>query len=194
TDRQAARGMLPHLRTKFTTITLVWADGGYSGHVRRIHRHPLRTVGSIILPSVTPTWPRAERSSRHSLTALTAPQTAGVQQVGERQPAMLWLTESGLPMEYASWTKVFERASARCAAAGLEVFATPKMLRHSMALRMLISLHNALDSTTPCTHSATTAAPTTSSVLIKPTPSTRSSAAPLLKQPEGRGMWNRERG
>ncbi|MFD3622723.1 integrase [Streptomyces sp. NPDC058676] len=61
------------------------------------------------------------------------------------EPAMLWLTESGLPMEYASWTKVFERASDRCAAAGLEVFATPKMLRHSMALRMLISLHNAMD-------------------------------------------------
>ncbi|MFB8776304.1 integrase [Streptomyces broussonetiae] len=61
------------------------------------------------------------------------------------EPAMLWLSESGLPFEYTSWTKVFERASDRCAALGLEVFATPKMLRHSMALRMLISLHNALD-------------------------------------------------
>nr|WP_107912362.1 hypothetical protein [Streptomyces chartreusis] len=46
---------------------------------------------------------------------------------------MLWLTESGLPMEYTSWTKVFE------------IFATPTMLRHSMALRMLTSLHHTLD-------------------------------------------------
>ncbi|MFB8290202.1 site-specific integrase [Kitasatospora purpeofusca] len=61
------------------------------------------------------------------------------------EPAMLWLTESGLPLEHATWTKVFERASTRCARLGLEVFATPKMLRHSMALRMLIALHNALD-------------------------------------------------
>lgn len=61
------------------------------------------------------------------------------------EPATLWLTESGLPLKYTSWTKVFERASDRCAAAGLDVFATPKMLRHSMALRTLIALHNAMD-------------------------------------------------
>ncbi|MDQ0605075.1 transposase [Streptomyces canus] len=28
TDRQAARAMLPVLRTRFRKITLVWADGG----------------------------------------------------------------------------------------------------------------------------------------------------------------------
>ncbi|WP_374117037.1 transposase [Streptomyces sp. MNU76] len=28
TDRQAARVMLPRLRTRFRKITLVWADGG----------------------------------------------------------------------------------------------------------------------------------------------------------------------
>lgn len=33
TDRQAARGMLPCLRTRFPKITLVWADSGYSGRV-----------------------------------------------------------------------------------------------------------------------------------------------------------------
>lgn len=38
-----------------------------------------------------------------------------------------------------------ERASERCERAGLKVYATPKMLRHSMALRVLVSLHHALD-------------------------------------------------
>ncbi|WP_234025270.1 transposase [Streptomyces sp. MspMP-M5] len=33
TDRQAARIMLPCLRTRFRKITLVWADGGYSGRL-----------------------------------------------------------------------------------------------------------------------------------------------------------------
>ncbi|WP_369243648.1 IS5 family transposase [Streptomyces sp. R41] len=31
TDRQAARVMLPRLRTRFRKISLVWADGGYTG-------------------------------------------------------------------------------------------------------------------------------------------------------------------
>lgn len=61
------------------------------------------------------------------------------------EPAMLWLAENGMPFSYRSWTKVFERASARCEALGLGVFATPHMLRHSMALRVLVALHNALD-------------------------------------------------
>ncbi|MFF8934753.1 hypothetical protein ACF08O_08510 [Streptomyces paradoxus] len=52
------------------------------------------------------------------------------------EPAMLWLTETGMPMAYRSWTKVFERASERCERAGLKMYATPKMLRHSMALRL----------------------------------------------------------
>ncbi|KOG52054.1 hypothetical protein ADK76_33385 [Streptomyces griseoflavus] len=61
------------------------------------------------------------------------------------EPAMLWLTESGMPLAYKSWTKIFERASDRCKAAGLTVFATPHMLRHSMALRALLHLMRALD-------------------------------------------------
>lgn len=64
---------------------------------------------------------------------------------GGVEPAMLWLTESGMPMAHTSWSKVFDRADERCKAAGLSVFATPHMLRHSMALRMLVSLHFALD-------------------------------------------------
>jgi transposase len=33
TDREAARAMLPVLRTRFRKITLVWADGGYTGRI-----------------------------------------------------------------------------------------------------------------------------------------------------------------
>lgn len=33
TDRQAARAMLPVLRTRFREITLVWADGGHTGRL-----------------------------------------------------------------------------------------------------------------------------------------------------------------
>ncbi|WP_420706472.1 transposase [Streptomyces sp. MspMP-M5] len=33
TDRQAAHVMLPRLRSRFRTITLVWADGGYTGRL-----------------------------------------------------------------------------------------------------------------------------------------------------------------
>jgi site-specific recombinase XerD len=61
------------------------------------------------------------------------------------EPLALWLTETGMPMRYRGWSKVFERASDRCRQLGLEVFATPHMLRHSMALRSLVSLHHALD-------------------------------------------------
>ncbi|MFE9258592.1 site-specific integrase [Streptomyces sp. NPDC006879] len=61
------------------------------------------------------------------------------------EPAALWLTESGFPMNYRDWTKIFGRASDRCESLGVGVAATPHMLRHSMALRTLLSLHNALD-------------------------------------------------
>lgn len=61
------------------------------------------------------------------------------------EPLALWLTETGMPMRYRCWSKVFERANDRCCALGLEVFASPHMLRHSMALRMLVSLNYALD-------------------------------------------------
>ncbi|MGP3937926.1 hypothetical protein [Nonomuraea sp. KM88] len=61
------------------------------------------------------------------------------------EPLALWLTETGMPLRYRGWSKVFERASDRCRELGLTVFATPHMLRHSMALRSLVSLHHALD-------------------------------------------------
>ena len=61
------------------------------------------------------------------------------------EPLAVWLSEAGMPMRYRGWSKVFARASDRCRELGLEVFATPHMLRHSMALRSLVSLHHALD-------------------------------------------------
>lgn len=42
TDRQAARGMLPLLRTRFPKIGLVWADGGYAGRLVAWAREKLR--------------------------------------------------------------------------------------------------------------------------------------------------------
>ncbi|MBO0874090.1 MAG: hypothetical protein J2P19_11925 [Pseudonocardia sp.] len=61
------------------------------------------------------------------------------------EPLALWLSEAGMPLRYRGWSKVFERASDRCRELGLQVFASPHMLRHSMALRSLVSLHHALD-------------------------------------------------
>jgi integrase len=61
------------------------------------------------------------------------------------EPLMLWLTEAGMPMRYRSWNRVFARGSDRCGRLGLGVYATPHMLRHSAALRMLVALHHALD-------------------------------------------------
>ncbi|MEV0131435.1 site-specific integrase [Dactylosporangium sp. NPDC050688] len=82
-----------------------------------------------------------------SLNALTDRDRLNLFTDGEDglEPLAVWLTEAGMPMRYRGWSKVFERASDRCRALGLEVFATPHMLRHSMALRMLVSLHHALD-------------------------------------------------
>lgn len=72
------------------------------------------------------------------------------------EPLWLWLGESGMPMAYESWEKVFDAANARVAAvlAGTSdggqakwtpVAISPHMLRHSFALHMLVALHHALD-------------------------------------------------
>jgi site-specific recombinase XerD len=50
-----------------------------------------------------------------------------------REPAALWLTEIGLPVQPNSWEAAFARASRRCAAAGVLVRANPHQLRHTFA-------------------------------------------------------------
>jgi integrase len=75
---------------------------------------------------------------------------------GGPEPLWLWLTEGGMPMAYQSWEKVFDAADARVAAVFDEassrdgrhrtpIACNPHMLRHSMALYMLVALHHALD-------------------------------------------------
>jgi len=60
-------------------------------------------------------------------------------------PAMLFLGDSGLPMRYESWEAVFSTANRRCARLGVPVSCYPHMLRHSFALRMLVTLLHAFD-------------------------------------------------
>lgn len=61
------------------------------------------------------------------------------------EPAMLWLTEAGMPMPYDTWKKVFAVANDRCAAQGVAISCHAHMLRHSFALRMLVSLMHTFD-------------------------------------------------
>ena len=56
---------------------------------------------------------------------------------GGLEPASLWLTDAGTPVNQVSWEPVFHAANARCASAGLEVRCRPHMLRHSFAFRIL---------------------------------------------------------
>lgn len=62
------------------------------------------------------------------------------------EPAMIWLGEGGRPLQYESWEMVFETASSRCITQGVPTSCTPHMLRHSFALRMLVTLIHATDS------------------------------------------------
>lgn len=72
-----------------------------------------------------------------------------------QEPAVLWLTEVGQPVQPNSWEAIFARASRRCADAGLAIRVSPHQLRHSFAVHMLAMLiqHRlrdaAIDPTTP---------------------------------------------
>jgi transposase len=48
TDRQAARVMLPRLRGRFRKITLVWADGGYTGRLVTWAKEKLQLTLQIV--------------------------------------------------------------------------------------------------------------------------------------------------
>ena len=86
-------------------------------------------------------------SGRVSLDTLSAEDRCGVFVEGDDglEPAMLWLTESGLPMPYDTWNRVFAVANTRCRSQGVEIGCHPHMLRHSFAMRMLLTLIHTFD-------------------------------------------------
>lgn len=61
------------------------------------------------------------------------------------EPVSLWLTEAGLPMPPATWEAIFQTANRRCVAQGVPIYCHPHMLRHSFALKMLVTLIHAFD-------------------------------------------------
>jgi len=56
------------------------------------------------------------------------------------EPAALWLTEIGQPVQPNSWEVLFARAGRRCADAGCPLRISPHQLRHSFAVHMLAML------------------------------------------------------
>ena len=74
-------------------------------------------------------------------------------QIGDDwEPAMLWLTESGLPADQRNMIKVIQRATEKwelaCTAAGFTSsvpYPTAKTLRYSFALNWLIAWHRVID-------------------------------------------------
>lgn len=82
-----------------------------------------------------------------SLDLLSARDRASlfVEGEGGLEPAMVFLGESGLPMNFESWEAVFAGASRRCARLDVPVWCYPHMLRHSFALRMLVTMLHAFD-------------------------------------------------
>lgn len=56
------------------------------------------------------------------------------------EPWMVWLSEAGLPLPYRTWEAIFSTANDRCRTLGVDIHCHPHMLRHSFALRMLVTL------------------------------------------------------
>ena len=61
------------------------------------------------------------------------------------EPLALWLSEAGMPLPYLTWESVFSDASKRCDRLGVPISCHPHMLRHSFALRMLVTLIHVFD-------------------------------------------------
>ena len=56
------------------------------------------------------------------------------------EPWMVWLSEAGLPLPYRTWEAIFSAGNKRCQTLGVDIHCHPHMLRHSFALRMLVTL------------------------------------------------------
>lgn len=56
------------------------------------------------------------------------------------EPAIVWLSETGLPVSQNNWEMVFRRASQRCQHFGIDIEVTPHSLRHTFAVHMLSRL------------------------------------------------------
>lgn len=87
------------------------------------------------------------RSTRSHLNAVDAEMRRSLftETPAGLEPLALWLTESGDPMPYLTWEALFSKASERCEREGVPIRCHPHMLRHSFALRMLMTLTYAFD-------------------------------------------------
>ena len=59
---------------------------------------------------------------------------------GQIEPLSLWLSERGMPLPVQTWETVFATANKRCHKHGMKLYCYPHMLRHSFALKMLVTL------------------------------------------------------
>ncbi|MFI8090526.1 tyrosine-type recombinase/integrase [Streptomyces sp. NPDC086080] len=55
-------------------------------------------------------------------------------------PACVWLGQEARPVSLSAWESVFVRASERCRTFGVDVTATPHVLRHTFAVHLLSAL------------------------------------------------------
>ncbi|MFJ7946276.1 tyrosine-type recombinase/integrase [Streptomyces sp. NPDC096354] len=55
-------------------------------------------------------------------------------------PACVWLGQEARPVSLSAWESVFVRASERCRTYGIDVAATPHVLRHTFAVHLLSAL------------------------------------------------------
>lgn len=67
------------------------------------------------------------------------------------EPAALWLSEIGMPVQPNTWEVIFARASNRCKSFGINICISPHQLRHTFAVHMLAMLiqHRIRDATLP---------------------------------------------